>query len=234
MAFCAFLRIGVITKTSGLTQHFILFGNVTIKSDAQHGQYIEITIPHFKHAKSSTSTIRLQQNKTYSNICPHKCLMQYLSIRKHDSPSKPLFSFMDGVPVSRQFFTEQLQLALSFCNLNLHQCQTHSFRIGAGTTAAARGFSELQIQHMRRWKSNALKKYIRIPTLQLWDICSLWFSFRTFVISQGLMVFCCCCILGCFFVVGLFVLQVRRLVISQGLISLEHLPSVRGWWIFVI
>lgn len=33
------------------------------------------------------------------------------------------------------FFTDQLRLALSFCNLNLH-----SFRIGAATTAAARVF----------------------------------------------------------------------------------------------
>lgn len=52
--------------------------------------------------------------------------MQYLSVRKHDSPSHPVFSFMDGAPVSRQFFTEQLRLALSFCYLNLHQYQTHS------------------------------------------------------------------------------------------------------------
>lgn len=63
VAFCAFLRIREITKTSGSTHHFNLFGNVTIKSDAQHGQYIEITIPHFKYAKSSTSTIWPQQNK---------------------------------------------------------------------------------------------------------------------------------------------------------------------------
>lgn len=103
----------------------------------------EITIPRFKNAKSLTSTIRLQQNKTDSNVCPHKSLMQYLSIRKHDSPSQPLFSFMDGVPVSRQFFTEQFRLALSFRNLNLHRYQTHSFRIGTATTAASRGFSEV-------------------------------------------------------------------------------------------
>lgn len=111
--------------------------------------------------------------------------MQYLSKRKHDLSSQPLFSFMDGVPVSRQFFTE-LWLALSFCNLNLHQYETHSFRIGAATTAADWFVTELQIQHMGRWKSNVFKKYIHIPTLQLWDIYSLWFSFRTLVISQGL------------------------------------------------
>lgn len=64
-------------------------------------------------------------------------------------------------------FTEQLWLALSFCSLNLHHYQTQSFRIGAPATAAARGFSELQIQNMGRWKSNAFKKYICIPTLEL-------------------------------------------------------------------
>ena len=45
VAFCAFLRVGEITKTSGTTQHYILFGNVVLKSDA-HNQYIELSIPH--------------------------------------------------------------------------------------------------------------------------------------------------------------------------------------------
>jgi hypothetical protein len=167
VAFCAFLRVGEITKTSGSMLHYLLFKDVTFKSDTDQKQYIEINIPHFKHAKSTTSTIRLHQNQTNPGLCPHRSLLQYLDVRKHDSPSQPLFSFMSGAPVPRQFFTEQLRLALSFCNLNLHNYQTHSFRIGAATTAAARGFSELQIQHMGRWKSNAFKKYIRIPTLDL-------------------------------------------------------------------
>lgn len=90
----------------------------------------------------------LSKKKTDSNICPHKSLMQYLSIRKHDSPSQPLFSFMDGVPVSRQFFTE-LRLPQSFSNLNLHQYQTHSFGIGVATTTAARFL-------LQNFKSNTL------------------------------------------------------------------------------
>ena len=38
----------------------------------------------------------------------------------------------------------------------------HSFRIGAATTAASLGFTEDQIQRMGRWRSDAVKKYIRI------------------------------------------------------------------------
>ena len=166
VAFCAFLCVGEITKTSGTTQHYILFGNVVLKSDALN-QYIELSIPHFKHSKSPITTIRLHQNKTNSDLCPHQALIKYLNIRKHDSPSHPLLPFMDGTYVSRQYFTQQLRLPLSFCNLSLNQYQTHSFRIGAATTAAARGYSELQIQNMGRWKSNAFRKYIRIPTFEL-------------------------------------------------------------------
>lgn len=166
LAFCAFLRIGEITKTSNSTQHYLLYGNVTLGFDEHQNGYVEVNIPHFKHAKSSTATLRLHQNKNKPGFCPYLSLLDYLNVRKHTSPSDPLFSFTDGIPISKQFFTQQLRLALSFCHFDLNRYQSHSFRIGAATTAATRGFTELQIQTMGRWKSNAFRKYIRIPTLQ--------------------------------------------------------------------
>lgn len=53
MVICASLHVclGEITKISGKMQHLILYGNVAIKSGAQHGQNLEIAIPYFKHAK---------------------------------------------------------------------------------------------------------------------------------------------------------------------------------------
>jgi hypothetical protein len=74
---------------------------------------------------------------------------------------------MDNAPITRSFFNSQLQLSLKFAGLNLKNCKTHSFRIGAATTAWAKGFSEEQIQQMGRWNSKAFKKYIRIPLLSL-------------------------------------------------------------------
>lgn len=74
---------------------------------------------------------------------------------------------MDGSPVSRQFFTAQLRLVLAFCGLDTIKYQSHSFRIGAATFAAASGSSDIQIQNMGRWKSSAFKKYIRIPTMTM-------------------------------------------------------------------
>lgn len=74
---------------------------------------------------------------------------------------------MNKLPVSKQFFTHHLRTALAFCNLDLQRYQSRSFRIGAATTAASLGFSGIQIQNMGRLRSNAFRKYIRIPTLNL-------------------------------------------------------------------
>ena len=40
---------------------------------------------------------------------------------------------------------------------------THSFRIGAATTAAAAGYPKWAIQTLGRWSSDCYKTYIRIP-----------------------------------------------------------------------
>ena len=166
LAFCAFLRVREITKTPGPVQHFLQYHNVSIQT-CQNQPIIEINIPHFKHSKSNLTTLRLHQNVDNPLICPCASLMDFLQLRKHSVPTDPLFSFMDGRPVSKQFFTCHLRNALAFCNLDLQRYQSHSFRIGAATTAAFLGHSELQIQNMGRWHSSAFKKYIRIPTLNV-------------------------------------------------------------------
>ncbi|XP_056016344.1 uncharacterized protein LOC125673205 isoform X1 [Ostrea edulis] len=166
LVFCAFLRVGEITKTHNKKSHYLLFRNVASGIDANNRGVIDITLPHFKHSKFST-TIHLQQNRPNSLLCPYKTLLDYIFIRKHSSPGSPLFSFMDDSPVLRHYFTTQLRAALLFCKLDLVRYQAHSFRIGAATTAAATGYTEVQIQKMSRWNSDAFKKYIRIPSITL-------------------------------------------------------------------
>ena len=58
-------------------------------------------------------------------------------------------------------FNEQLRGALQFCHFCLKQFKSHSFPIGAATTAAAQGMSESRIRSLGRRSSDVLMKYIR-------------------------------------------------------------------------
>jgi hypothetical protein len=78
---------------------------------------------------------------------------------------QPLFSLMDDLPLSRQFATSQLRLSLSYLGSSWKNYKSHSFRIGAATTAASMNIPEYQIQQMGRWHSKAFKNDVRIPTL---------------------------------------------------------------------
>lgn len=166
LAFYAFLRVGEITKTTGSNQHYLLRKHLKFVCNTQREDYLELTIPHYKHSKN-VATLNIKQNTAQPALCPLKACQTYLLIRSHFSIEEPLFSFMDGTPISRKFFTENLKQTLAFCGLDTHQYHSHSFNIGAATTAASSGSSEVQIQQMGRWKSSAFKKYIRIPTLKL-------------------------------------------------------------------
>jgi hypothetical protein len=78
-----------------------------------------------------------------------------------------LFGFMDKTPISRQFFTNQLQLSLKWCNKDIRNYKGHSFRIGSASHASSTGVSDEHIQLMGRWNSNAFKKYIWIEMFKL-------------------------------------------------------------------
>lgn len=140
LAFCAFLRVGEITKTGNANHHFLKFYDICVSQDVRVRTFIDVNIPHSKYSKSHHTTLQLQENTTTPYLCPYRAVVHYLDLRKHSSCSEPLFSFLDGNPITRYFFTQQLQAALSFCDLNLHNHYTHSFRIGAASTAAAKGF----------------------------------------------------------------------------------------------
>lgn len=113
LAFCAFLRVGEITKTGNSNQHFLKFGDICVSQDVRVRKFIDVNIPYFKHSKSHHTTLRLQENNTNTCLCPYQAVVRYLDLRKHSSCSEPLFSFMNGNPITRHYFTQQLQAALS-------------------------------------------------------------------------------------------------------------------------
>ena len=67
----------------------------------------------------------------------------------------------NGKPIKTTHFTSKLKLALAAIGEDASKFNSHSFRIGAATFWASQGNSELEIQRLGRWQSNAFKKYIR-------------------------------------------------------------------------
>ena len=66
--------------------------------------------------------------------------------------------------MTRQSFHTQLSTLLVKAGLPQKQFNTHSFRIGVATSAAkAAHISDVHIQAMAQWQSNAYQLYIKIP-----------------------------------------------------------------------
>lgn len=166
LAFHAFLRVGEITSTGSTNQHTLKRGHVKVVSSTS-GKSLEIIFPHFKHHHGQSSTHVVSAHLQQPHHCPVTAVQTYLELRKHEREDQPLFSFMDGSAISRNIFTNQLKLSLKWAGLNLQHYKSHSFRIGAATTAAMRGIPESDIQTMGRWKSEAFKKYIRILLISI-------------------------------------------------------------------
>nr|XP_033772076.1 uncharacterized protein LOC117346503 [Geotrypetes seraphini] len=91
--------------------------------------------------------------------CPVSCLRAFLLVRVAVSPV--LFVHVDGVPLSRFQFLAVLCLALIRCGEEPRSYGTHSFRIGAATSACAASMSEAGIRRLGRWVSGAFRGYIR-------------------------------------------------------------------------
>lgn len=62
---------------------------------------------------------------------------------------------------------DAIRTALNSAGVDQQKYCGHSFRIGAATTAAARGIEDSVIKTLGRWESVAYLQYVRIPREQL-------------------------------------------------------------------
>ncbi|XP_062622103.1 uncharacterized protein LOC134283613 isoform X1 [Saccostrea cucullata] len=165
LAFHAFLRIGEITSSSlgdPLPLSAVSFG----KQHDGSPESLCVTMVNFKHHIGKPPvTLQLSANKENKQLCPVLAIWDYMKLRGQNAG--PLFMFQDKSPISRQYFNQQLKISLTFLNYDTKSYKGHSFRIGATTWAKSKGVSDDQIQLLGRWKSNAYRKYIRIPLLNL-------------------------------------------------------------------
>lgn len=119
---------------------------------------LTLNLRHSKTAKGSILVSLKSTSDTY--ICPVSLTSVFITLRG-DHPG-PLFSYPNGIPVLRHWFSVKFNSALNFLGLNPKRFKGHSFRIGAATEAAAQGLSDAQIRARGRWNSDAFKRYIRL------------------------------------------------------------------------
>ena len=162
VCFFGFLRSGEITIPDSSAYDpsvHLSFSDISIDTIA------EPNIIRIRLKTSKTDPFRqgvdIHIGKTNQTLCPVTALLNYMVIRGN-SPGL-LFHFEDNAPLTKSKFTARFRQLLDQAGVDSTLYAGHSFRIGAATTAAAKGVEDSLIQTLGRWKSSAYLTYIRLP-----------------------------------------------------------------------
>ncbi|XP_056103256.1 uncharacterized protein LOC130082429 [Rhinichthys klamathensis goyatoka] len=159
LAFFGFLRCSELTITSNFNpkvhptiSDLSVLDNKTISYFIKQSKTDQMKKGHFIYIFNLQSPIQ-----------PYQTLFAYSQFRNSQtkSPSDPLFTDEFNRPVTRFWFQKHLKSILLQANIPANNFSSHSFRIGAATTAAQKALSQQQIQELGRWSSEAFKSYIR-------------------------------------------------------------------------
>ena len=128
---------------------------------------------HIKQSKTDPfrQGVHIYLGRTYQQICPVHAIVSYLAIRGNHPG--PVFTFSDGRMLTRAIFGSELDRILEKLSLKVHHYNTHSFRIGAATSAKQAGISDVHIKTLGRWQSDAYQRYIRTPPQQLANLSKM-------------------------------------------------------------
>ncbi|XP_073800756.1 uncharacterized protein [Danio rerio] len=165
LAFFGFLRCSELTITSNF--------NPTIHPTLSDLTLLDEETLSFFIKQSKTDQLR-RGHPIYifdipSPTQPFQTLKAYMHYRRAQEPNRsaPLFTDDANRPVTRFWFQFHLKEILRISGFPPEPFSSHSFRIGAATTAAHNGLSQQQIQTLGRWSSNAYKSYIRLSQYHL-------------------------------------------------------------------
>ena len=141
--------------------------------DATHLSYKDVSVDNWHNPQlisirikqSKTDPFRkgvtLMLSRTEKSVCPVTALLPYLAVR--GSKRGPLFLMANQQYLTPPLFRSSLFRILRAIGISTQEYNTHSFRIGAATSAKAAGISDLHIKMLGRWQSDAYQSYIRTP-----------------------------------------------------------------------
>ena len=166
LCFFAFLRAGElttpITTTYDPNVHLCL-ADIAV-DDPLSSSLLQVGIKQSK-TDPFRKGVRLSIGRTGTKLCPVAALLDFIASR--GTVPGPLFTFQDGSFLSHPKFVELVRDALVKAGFDQQRYCSHSFRIGAATTAAKKGLEDSIIKTLGRWESVAYLQYVKIPREQL-------------------------------------------------------------------
>ena len=166
IAFFGFLRIGemVVPNNSAYDPSVHLSVSDIAVDNPGRPAVLRLTIKQSK-TDPFRKGVNLFLGKTDTDICPVRALLNYMIL--HGTARGPLFILEDGSFLTCHYFVSAVRGALQKAGVDQSKYCGHSFRIGAATTAAAKGMEDSIIKTLGRWQSVAYLQYVRIPRSQL-------------------------------------------------------------------
>ena len=160
LAFFGFLRVSEFTIPGDSTYDpacHLSLNDIAVDSRA-NPRLLQLLLKQSKTDQFKQG-VTVDLGATDNPVCPVKAVLSYLE--KRSTRPGPLFITSEGKDWTRRMFCASLKSVLHKLKLDQHSYNTHSFRIGAATSASLAQLSDTHIQILGRWRSNAFKSYIR-------------------------------------------------------------------------
>ena len=166
MAFFGFFRLGEITVPSeeAFDPSTHLTPSDIAIDDRDNPTLVQVYLKVSK-TDQGRKGISIFLGETRDDLCPVAAISAFLAIR--GSSAGPFFQLRGSAPLTKEFFTTRVRSALSALGYDSSLYASHSFRIGAATTAAEKGIEDTIIKALGRWKSDAFQAYVKIPRARL-------------------------------------------------------------------
>ena len=166
LAFFGFLRVSEFTipaQDQYDQSCHLSFNDVSLDS-RDNPQMLKVSIKQSK-TDPFRKGVNIYLGATGHSLCPIRGILPYLTLR--GSRRGPLFLLEDGRGLTRQLFSTSLDNLLSELKRDTRNYSTHSFRIGAATSAKTANIPDTFIKMMGRWRSDVYQRYIKTPPGEL-------------------------------------------------------------------
>lgn len=156
LAFFGFLRVGEFTSPSKSADASRIIARKDIKF---HSEGMIVNLRFSKTDQRGVSYPLSFAKASNAAFCPVVAVSKFIEIR--GQIEGPLFIHFNRTTLTRHQFASVLKMGIRGLGLPTSEFTSHSFRIGAATSAAMCGLSDSEIQALGRWKSSSFKLYIR-------------------------------------------------------------------------